>query len=108
MLKDVLAVIVPQVDSMRESLSVLALHGLPQSSSASRLTAGASGFLNFNHSGRHNKATARDNYPTASRLGIIKHPLAPRTRGGSVAAVGAFPRVPSSAESRCSLPRTWN
>jgi hypothetical protein len=30
--------------------------------------------------GRHNKATARDDYPTASRLGIIKHPLAPRTR----------------------------
>jgi hypothetical protein len=25
-----------------------------------------------------------------------------------VAAVGAFPRVPSSAESRGSLPRTWN
>jgi hypothetical protein len=41
MLKDVLAVIVPHVDSMRESLSVLALHDLPQSSSASRLTAGA-------------------------------------------------------------------
>jgi hypothetical protein len=35
MLKDVLAVIVPHVDSMRESLSVLAFHGL------SRLTAGA-------------------------------------------------------------------
>ena len=51
MLKDVLAVIVPHVDSMRESLSVLALHGLPQSSSASRLTAGASGFLNFIRSG---------------------------------------------------------
>jgi hypothetical protein len=31
MLKDVLAVIVPHVDSMRESLSVLALHDLPQS-----------------------------------------------------------------------------
>ena len=30
--------------------------------------------------GRHNKATARDDYPTASRLGIIKPPW-PQGRG---------------------------
>src|SRR4051794_7613484 len=39
------AAIAPHVGSVRESLSVLPLHGLPQSSSAPRLTPGPSGLL---------------------------------------------------------------
>jgi hypothetical protein len=60
--------------------------------------------------GRHNKATARDDYPTASRLGIIKPPW-PQGRGRPWQLGrrrGFSARVQSSAESRGSLPRTWN
>ena len=60
--------------------------------------------------GRHNKATARDDYLTASRLGIIKPPW-PQGRGRPWQLGrrrGFSARVQSSAESRGSLPRTWN
>jgi hypothetical protein len=62
-LKDVLAVIVPHVDSVRESLSVLALHRLPQSSFASRRTPGAAGFFHLIQSGR----ASRSDIPALNR-----------------------------------------